>query len=334
MTTPADQRAQAAAQAAALLAAVKSGQDVTAVAAQAVSSAAAASQYATDSATRMIVSLWRATDPNDAAAVAKFVQKAGGIIIAAQKAAASTAAAAQLTQLRAMGIDTKVAVSIPDNVRGAHVELGRASVEVKPKPKATVEYKTPDGETKRQVTKSDAAPDQVFNRVVVTYQYERSQGADHETANAAAEERIESIVDGNVTLAQRLGEQQTLAKVHAIDERVIGWRRVIHPELSKGGVCGLCVAASDRVYGVKELKPIHLRCKCSVSPVTKTIDPGHRLNSADLGRLYDDSGNSTNAADLKRVRYDIVHHNELGPVLTRVQGEKVPYYSVAPASAA
>ena len=333
MTAPVDQRAQAAAQAAALLAAVKSGQDVTAVVAQAVSATAQASQYATDSATRMIVALWRSTNPNDAAAVAKFVQQAGGVIVAAQKAVASTAVAGQLTQLRAMGIDTKVAVTIPDDVRGAHIQLG-TEVAVKPKPKVTVEYKTPDGEEKRQVTKADAAPERVFNRVVVTYNYKRSQGADHATANKAAEDRIESIVDGNVTLAQRLGEQQTLAKVHAINERVIGWRRVIHPELSKGGVCGLCVAASDRVYGVKELKPIHARCKCSVSPVTKSNDPGHRLNSADLDRLYDDAGQSTDNGALKRTRYNVVHHGELGPVLTRVEGEKVPYYSTEKPAAA
>jgi len=371
VTAPVDQRAQAAAQAAALLAAVKSGQDVTAVVAQAVSATAQASQYATDSATRMIVALWRSTNPNDAAAVAKFVQQAGGVIVAAQKAVASTAVAGQLTQLRAMGIDTKVAVTIPDDVRGAHIQLG-TEVAVKPKPKVTVEYKTPDGEEKRQVTKADAAPERVFNRVVVTYNYKRSQGADHATANKAAEDRIESIVDGNVTLAQRLGEQQTLAKVHAINERVIGWRRVIHPELSKGGVCGLCVAASDRVYGVKELKPIHARCKCSVSPVTKSNDPGHRLNSADLDRLYgvkelkpiharckcsvspvtksndpghrlnsadldrlyDDAGQSTDNGALKRTRYNVVHHGELGPVLTRVEGEKVPYYSTEKPAAA
>ncbi len=317
-------------QAAALLAAVKSGQDVTSVVAQAISGAAAAAQRATDTATRVIVALWRSTDPADQAAVAKFVQQAGRTIVAAQKAVASTAAAAQMAQLQALGINTKVAVTIPDDVRGAHVRLGETSAEVKPKPKVTVTYKTSDGETDREVTKSDSAPDQVFNRAVVTYQYERSQGADHATANTAAEDRIGLIVDGNVTLAQRLGEQQTLAKVHAIDERVIGWRRVIHPELSKGGVCGLCVAASDRVYGVKELKPIHLRCKCSVSPVTKSKDPGQQLNSQDLGRLYDDAGKSTDTAALKRTRYDVVHHNELGPVLTRVQGEKVPYYSTTP----
>ena len=31
------------------------------------------------------------------------------------------------------------------------------------------------------------------------------------------------------------------------------YRRVIHPELSKGGTCGLCIAASDRIYFVDDL---------------------------------------------------------------------------------
>lgn len=308
--------------------------------ANAVTVAARTAQSAVDTATRVIVSLWRKTDPYDERSVARFLAQSGRTVVAAQRAASSTAVAAQLTQLRAVGIDTKVAVSIPDAVRGA-VELGPKKVVVRAVPKATVEYQPavsvvvhgeppiPAEPVRVVVQGEDAAPHRVFNRAVVTYRYQRSEGADHATASGLAEERIASIVDGNVTLAQRLGEQQALAQVHAIDERVIGWRRIIHPELSKGGVCGLCVAASDRVYNVKTLKPIHDRCRCSISPVTKANDPGKRLNAADLSRLYDDADKATTAAALKRVRYSLDHHNEMGPVLVRVKGEQVPYYSTA-----
>lgn len=373
---PQSRLASVAVQAAALYAAVKVGQDVTAVVGQAVTVAAQTAQNGADIATRMIVSLWRTTNPYDQRSVDRFLAQSGRVIVATQRAVASTAVASQLTQLRAVGINTKVAVTIPDTVRGSQVQLGPKKAVVQTKPKTTVEYQPEPAKPPRVVPSEpakpprvevrtapsvagpaksprvevrvapsttsteprpavqvvvrggDAAPQRVFNRVVVTYRYQRAEGDDHATASSAAEERIASIVDGNVTLAQRLGEQQTLAQVHAIDERVIGWRRVIHPELSKGGVCGLCVAASDRVYSMKTLKPIHARCKCSISPVTKSNDPGVRLNREDLDRLYDDAGDSTYGRQLKRTRYVIEHHHELGPVLVRVKGEKVPFYSV------
>jgi hypothetical protein len=55
-----------------------------------------------------------------------------------------------------------------------------------------------------------------------------------------------------------------------------GYRRVIHPELSKGGTCGLCVAASDRIYHVSELRAVHGRCECTTLPIVGEQDPGTR----------------------------------------------------------
>jgi hypothetical protein len=111
----------------------------------------------------------------------------------------------------------------------------------------------------------------------------------------------------------------------------VGYRRFIHPEFSAGGVCGLCVAASDRIYHRETLRPIHLRCKCTSAPVTKTYDPGLGLNDSDIKNLYTDAGGSTSAADLKRGRYKIAY-NELGPVLVPADGESVPYFTTAEAA--
>jgi hypothetical protein len=198
------------------------------------------------------------------------------------------------------------------------------------KPDVSLDYQGPDDSTVRQtVTASDADPSRIYTRAAAVYRVRVAQGDDPATANAAAQQRITDITDGNLMLAQRLAEQQTLRTAQARDPKVIGYRRVIHPELSKGGVCGLCVAASDRVYHVEDLKPIHVRCKCGVVPVTDAHDPGLHLNRSDLRGLYTDSG-STAGANLKRTRYDVVHHAELGPVLTRVSGEKVPYYTTTP----
>ena len=96
---------------------------------------------------------------------------------------------------------------------------------------------------------------------------------------------------------------------------VTHYRRVIHPELSKGGTCGMCVVASDRVYKTGTLMPIHANCECTVAPIAGDDDPGHRINAADLRRLYGDAG-GTGRAGLKRTRYRIDEHGELGPVLT------------------
>lgn len=99
------------------------------------------------------------------------------------------------------------------------------------------------------------------------------------------------------------------------DKGITGYRRVIHPERSKGGTCGLCIAASDVKYHVKELLPLHQTCFCTTSPIFGELDPGNSLNNLDLATLYKQAGGSTNAADLKKTRYQVDAHGELGPVL-------------------
>lgn len=325
MTAP-QQVEQAAATAAALYAASRAAPDVTGQVAHAISGAAAITESASAAAARIIMGLWQAAAPGDTRHAAGFAAQAGRIIVTAQRSVAAATTASQLLQLRAMGVDANVTVSIPDNVRGAHAALDVAHAAAH----TPVDYHPADGPRVRvTVTPAESAPDQLFNRVSVTYNYARSLGQDDAAANVRAEQRIADLVDGNVILAQRLAEQLTLQQVVDLDGRVTGYRRVFHPELSKGGVCGMCVAASDRVYKIGTLKPIHLRCKCTVAAVTDEYDPGHRLNQDDLKMLYTDAGGNA-AKHLKRTRYVIEDHSELGPVLARVKGEKVPYYSTTP----
>lgn len=342
MTTPQPQQtsaqqriAEASASASALYAASRVSTAATALPARAVLGTAAAVATAFDAATTAIGGLWSRLDPYDDAAVDEFAQQAGSVIVAAQRSVATATTAAQRLSLRSAGLDTPMTVSLPDDLRGTTVKFGGAEPVVHAKPKATVRYK---GETVT-VSRSDAAPENLFRRAVVTYRYERSKGADAQTADRLARERIDDLVDGNVLLAQRAAEQQTLRLAQRAHPEIVGYRRVIHPELSRGGVCGLCVAASDRIYGTEDLKPVHHRCKCGVLEVTADHDPGHRLNRDDLRMLYDDAGEkvgrpTTGGKQLKRTRYDVVHHAELGPTLTRVTGEKVPYYSVTPPATA
>lgn len=98
--------------------------------------------------------------------------------------------------------------------------------------------------------------------------------------------------------------------------KVLGWRRVIRPELSKTGTCGLCFVASFRMYSRKNLNAIHARCNCVVLPATAVFDPGRGMNEADLKRVYRAAGGSTRAGDLLNTRVSIREHGELGQVLT------------------
>lgn len=101
------------------------------------------------------------------------------------------------------------------------------------------------------------------------------------------------------------------------------YRRIIRPELSKTGTCGLCIAAATKLYDTGVLMPIHPpSCKCIVMPVVGDQDPGLVLNAQDLkavlGQLYEDS-DSTSRSALSQTKYQVNTHGEFGPVLTRAQ---------------
>lgn len=96
------------------------------------------------------------------------------------------------------------------------------------------------------------------------------------------------------------------------------YRRVIHPELSKTGTCGLCAVAATNVFSTADLLPMHNNCKCTVAPITSSNDPGLTINRKDLDAIYRKAG-STSAADLKSVRVIVESHSEIGPILTQSQ---------------
>ncbi|MDR1265925.1 MAG: hypothetical protein LBK42_10310 [Propionibacteriaceae bacterium] len=146
---------------------------------------------------------------------------------------------------------------------------------------------------------------EVYRRPAAQYRWAASQGRDGRTA---AKNRLESLVRDDLAAAMRRVERDTYSR----SDKVIGWRRIIHPELSLGGTCGLCVVAADRIYKVRDLMPLHDRCNCLPAPVTARSDPGLRLNQTDLDRLYDAAG-GTDAARLKRVRVTengVIHEPE------------------------
>lgn len=109
----------------------------------------------------------------------------------------------------------------------------------------------------------------------------RQGGANPASLATSLEAEVRALVD--------LATQRTLAARAASGGRdpVTGYRRVIHPELGKGGTCGLCVVASTRLYRRPDLRPIHERCHCGVTEVRAGYDPGAALNNLELGEIYE-----------------------------------------------
>lgn len=155
----------------------------------------------------------------------------------------------------------------------------------------------------------------VYRRLGENYRYQRSLGKDHQAAAADTSQRAAVMADTDATLAMRAQARRFMTQ-----RRISTYRRVIRPEASAGGVCGLCIAAADRLYYKADLLPIHDRCHCEVAPILDGKDPGFNLNAADLDNLYGAAG-STSREDLKRVKVQIHHHGELGPVLAKL-GQK------------
>ena len=150
----------------------------------------------------------------------------------------------------------------------------------------------------------------VWERPLEQYRYARSVGKDEQEAMDAALQRAFAIADDDISLAMREASRQHAQTAPG----VIGYRRVVHPEMSMSGACGLCLVASDRRYGASDLMPIHAHCRCTVAEITKDSDPGSSLNNLALEALYGDAGANT-AQALKAVRYKVDEHGELGPVL-------------------
>ena len=158
---------------------------------------------------------------------------------------------------------------------------------------------------------------EVYERPARRYEHAIRSGKTPEQATKIMQEQIVTIVETDLAAVKR---DEVARVIDAAPKKIIGYRRVIHPELSETGVCGLCIVAADRFYTRGDLQEIHDNCKCETLPLTDTDDPGLRLNEDDLKALYGAAG-SNRAENLKRVRVQSVEHGELGPILVR-DGDK------------
>lgn len=227
----------------------------------------------------------------------------------AQAEAAAKVAAALRTAQRSLGGLTQSYLDETTRLTGAKVRSRRAQVERDPRGvPAEKEWLRP----------FDAFLDAI------------DKGRDEEQARLKMLERAEVMSNDDLAIVMRKDAEDHML---ANGQKVIGYRRVLHPELSTTGACGLCIVASDRLYTSDRLMPLHGRCRCGVIPVTTEWDIGDSLNNLTLADLYEAAGDSGLAEELKKTRYKIVEHSELGPRLHQTKGttadQLTPYEAVS-----
>ncbi|WGH20811.1 hypothetical protein QLT00_gp28 [Gordonia phage Commandaria] len=142
-----------------------------------------------------------------------------------------------------------------------------------------------------------------------------------QVAQQEMEIRLERMVNDDMAMANRSAFRNA---INAAPKGVIsGYRRVLHPELSQSGQsCGLCVAASTRVYKKKDLMPLHNLCNCEPQEIVDGRDVGQQINDEDLDILYGEAEYSTHRTDLSNTKWKVFDHPELGPVLRSVPRSK------------
>lgn len=152
----------------------------------------------------------------------------------------------------------------------------------------------------------------VHHRPAEAYKKAIATGATHAEALVKAGMRAKGLAFTDLSLQSRNAQQAVLDRAG-----ITTFRRVIRPELSKTGTCGMCIVAADQIYHSGDLMPIHPpSCHCVTMPIIGDQDPGKQLNREDLDQLYADAG-SNKADDLRRTRYQVNQHGEFGPTLTK-----------------
>jgi hypothetical protein len=311
-TAPADRLS--AAQLAALLALVQAQaairQQLTEAAGAAATAALAGftAWWDADETTAMIAKVLRLVQPiqRQAATVTDgYLTRAATIISGKPQRAAG---AVDVRRLRRAMTDDLADEILAGARQAVRIELGgllnEPSRQVEPSPRWGLE----DG----REAQDPAVP---YGRVADGYRYQTTMlGDSPEKAQQKAGVRIALAAQTDVTLAVRAQYQKTMSAQGAL-----GWRRILHPELSRTGPCALCVVAADRVYKSEDLLPLHSRCCCEVLPVYQGADPGITLNGDDLAAVYAAAGGNTRE-QLRRVSVVLTEHGELGPVL--VHGEQ------------
>lgn len=258
-----------------------------------------------DAVNRMIARILRVVQPSQLRAARATDVFAARVLTVMTGRTVRPVGAVDITRLRRT-IPPEVARDLIDGRREPPwIELGDTRNGPGPRIDEPVRMSIDDRERRTSV-----APEEVYGRAADTYRYNVVvRGDSPDVAADKARVRVSAAAATDITLAVR---EQYRASFD--QERVEGWRRILRPELSETGPCGLCVVAADRVYRRSDLLPLHARCCCDVLPVVDGLDPGLDLNADDLAAVYAAAG-GTGAGGLLNIRVALAEHGELGPVL-------------------
>jgi hypothetical protein len=173
----------------------------------------------------------------------------------------------------------------------------------------------PAGAVKVDGLRAGITHEGVYGRLADQYRYRITLDEEPDAVLESVVQRAAVMAETDTDLAFRAQATRNMLASNAT-----GYRRIIRPERSLFGSCGLCVVASTRVYRKAELLELHGRCKCTVLPIIGSADPGKELNGEDLKAIYAAVG-STQAYRLAHTRVTVRENGEQGPVLTR-SGDK------------
>lgn len=161
---------------------------------------------------------------------------------------------------------------------------------------------------------------------------EKVYGRAGSVAELSGPDAVREWLESSVRIDMQLAHRAAAAAHVAADRRVVAWRRQIAPA---GKTCGLCVAASTRLYHLGDLLPIHHHCRCTVVEVYDTSPiRGPILDRERLDEVYRAAGQRIDRRTLSHIEIDvaqlpagidsdairaleprIVDHPEFGPYL-------------------
>ena len=112
-------------------------------------------------------------------------------------------------------------------------------------------------------------PADVYARPTITARKVLSDGRGLADALRIGRARAAETAHTDVMLASRAAEQATMEAF----PHCVGYRRVANPS-----ACRYCLLASTQRYHVRDLRPCHTNCNCSVAMIIGSKDPGHVLD--------------------------------------------------------
>lgn len=242
----------------------------------------------------LLLRAWSTSDPYRGQSVSAAAARSVVLVTQAQQRVRLLAAAEQRAVLRILGQDERL---VPSK-RGTTYPRGGVNIyDVWNRPAEQFRY---------AASKSRGGSVEAIRQI-------ESEDVEDEAARAMRN-RIVQLADTELALAKRDENRRVLDAFTGVKY----YRRVIHPERSRTGTCGLCVVAATRVYKKDVLLPLHDGCKCTVLPILGERggegDPGWFMNRADLDKIYELAG-GTWGDRLRTLRWKEVPHGEIGNVL-------------------